>query len=133
MGSRRGESTVSSPMELLVVDKSPNSPVPTPPHPSTLEPADLLRPKPAERLTERQREESVLLHSIVGPLEGLGLVADTTVRGMNVWQGWVRVPKKGEESWESRKERLEGIQALNGDFCLVNITYVSSSRSDLRV
>jgi len=79
-----------------------------------------------------QRKDYALLRSIVKPLEDLGVIVSETAAGANVWQGLVRVPKKGE-SWESRKERLEGVQTMNGDFCLMNITYVSSSNSVLRV
>ena len=74
---------------------------------------------------------SVLLTKIVGPLRDLGVVSDAISPGMRVWQGWVRVPKKGE-LWESRGERLEGIQGMNGDFRRLNITYVSSSKSASR-
>jgi len=40
-----------------------------------------------------------------------------------VWQGWVRVPKKGE-SWESRRQRLEGVRGLDGHFHRANVTYI---------
>jgi len=125
MGSRRGASTTSH-IELLIVDKSNNGFVPTPPHPSTLKPTTLLKPMPITRLNQKDYEKSALLHEIVRPLEDLGLVADATAPGVNVWQGWVRVPKKGDQSWESRKERLDGVRALDGDFCLTKITYVTS-------
>ena len=128
MGSRRGASTLSGPIELLVVDKSKstNFHVPTPPHPSTLKPTDLIKPVRVVRLKQEDYETSSLLRDIIRPLENLGVAADATVPGVNVWKGWARVPKKGK-SWETRKERLEGVQALNGDFCRVNITYVSLS------
>ena len=74
----------------------------------------------------------MLLNKIIRPLEDLGVVSDTTTPGMNVWQGWMRVPKK-DKSWESRKERINGIKTLDGDFHRVNITYVSSSESTLRI
>jgi len=75
---------------------------------------------------------SVLLNKIIRPLEDLGIVSDTTAPGVNVWQGWLRVPKKGK-SWEPRGQRIEGIQKLDGDFHRVNITYVSSSESVVRI
>ena len=132
MGSRRGASTISKPIELLIIDKSTDVPVPTLPHPFTLKPTDLLEPLRGVRPNKEDYEKAPLLRDIVRPLENLGVVADAITPGVHGWQGWVRVPKKGE-SWESRKERLDGIRTLNGDFCLLNITYVSSSESALRV
>ena len=131
MLSRRGATATSQPIELLIVDKS-NGPVPTPPHPSTIKPTKLLKSMPVVRLTHEDYETSALLRDIVKPLEELGVVADATIPGVNVWQGWIRVPKKSE-SWESRKERLDGVQTLNGDFCPVNITYVFSPEPALTV
>ena len=75
----------------------------------------------------------MLLNKIIRPLENLGVVCDTTTPGVNVWQGWMRVPEKGGGSWESRKERMDGIQTLNGDFHRVNVTYVSSSEFALGI
>jgi len=75
----------------------------------------------------------VLLNKIIRPLEDLDVVCDTTTPGVNVWQGWVGVPKEGGESWESRKERIDGIQTLNGDFHRANVTYVSSSEFALGI
>ena len=75
----------------------------------------------------------MLLNKIIRPLEDLGVVCDTTAPGVNVWQGWMRVPKKSGGSWESRKERMDGIQTLNGDFHRVNVTYVSSSKFSLGI
>jgi hypothetical protein len=76
-------------------------------------------------MTNEEKATSALLNKIIKPLEDLGVVSDTTASAMNVWQGWVRVPKKGE-SWELRRERIEGIRTLAGDFHRVNITYASS-------
>ena len=131
--SRRGLSDSSKPIELLLVDKSATASAQIPPHPSTLKPSDL--EKPMRKTRPRAREDkrnSVLLNRVVKPLEELGVVSDATIPGANVWQGWVRVPKKGE-SWESRKERIEGIQNMDGNFRLVNVTYVSSSKSALMI
>ena len=74
----------------------------------------------------------MLLNKIIRPLEDLGVVSDSITPGANVWRGWMRVPKKSG-SWELRKERIEGKERLDGDFHQVNVTYVSSSESGLRV
>ena len=76
-------------------------------------------------MTNEKRVTSTLLNEIIVPLGELGVVSDTIGAGMNSWQGWVRVPKKGE-TWESENKRLNGIQRLDGYFHRVNITYVSS-------
>ena len=137
MISRRGAPATLEPIELLIVEKSGSDPIPTPPHPSTLKPPNLLKPTRTKipfaqsYVSNEEKVTSVLLNKIIRPLEDLGVVSDTAASGVNVWQGWMRVPKKGE-SWESRKERLEGIKKLDGDFHRVNITYVSSSESTLR-
>ena len=73
------------------------------------------------------------MNKIIRPLEDLGVMYDKTTPGVNVWQGWMRVPKKGGGSWESRKGRMDGIQTLNGDFHRVNIMYVSSSKFALGI
>jgi hypothetical protein len=82
-------------------------------------------------ITNEDKLANVLLKTIIRPLEDLGLVSDTTSVGRNTWQGWMRVPKKGE-SWEGRKDRINGIRNVDGVFCRMNITYVSSSESALR-
>jgi len=128
---RRGNPVITKPIELLIVGKSTLDPATVPPHPSTLRLPPLQKPTRTKVVFSRTRrymgydEEaaSVLLTKIVGPLRDLGVVSDTISPGMSVWQGWVRVPKKGEPR-ESRGERLEGIRGMNGDFRRLNITYV---------
>lgn len=130
--SRRDAPTPSEAIELLIVNNNADNPIPTPPHPSTLEPPRLRksprigRPFLQYYLKKEAKATSALLNNIIQPLESVGVVADTLTPGVNLWQGWVRVPKRGD-SWESRKERLEGVRSLNGDFHRVNITYVSRS------
>jgi hypothetical protein len=76
-------------------------------------------------LLKQAKRDSWLLTKFIWPLNKLGLVSDTSSQGTNLWQGWLRVPKKGE-LWESIQERLDGIRNLNGDFIKVHITYVSN-------
>lgn len=127
MNSRRGASALSEPIELLFVDKTTTDPVPTPPHPSTLKDPSLSKPTRSKMRFLRDNEgrkaraSGVLLNNIVKPLEGTGVVSDTATSKVNVWHGWMRVPKK-QEPWESKKERIEGIRNLDGDFHRVNIT-----------
>ena len=136
--SRRGASAISEPIEILVVDKSTTDPIPTPPHPSTLKPPGPHRPTRIKLpftqvyVNSQEKATSVLLTKIIKPLEDLGVVSDTTKTAVNMWRGWMRVPKRGKP-WESRKERLDGIQKLDGDFHRVNITYVSCSQSALSI
>lgn len=66
-----------------------------------------------------------MFNKIIKPLESLGVVSDTTRPGVNVWQGWVRLPKKNGP-WESRRDRLDGIQKVDGTFRRANITYAST-------
>ncbi|KAF9643593.1 hypothetical protein BDM02DRAFT_3151454 [Thelephora ganbajun] len=126
---RRGAPAISVPIELLIADKSTTDPIPAPPHPSTLKPPNSHRPTRTKLpfsqyyMANQEKATSVLLKKIIRPLEDMGVVSDTTTPGVNVWQGWMRVPKKSE-SWESRKERLDGIQRLDGDFHRVNVTYI---------
>ena len=137
MNSRRGQSVITGPVEILIVDGSITDPIPTPPHPSTLKLPDPRKPTRIKLpfsqvyVTAEERVTSVLLNKIIRPLEDLGVISDMTTPGSSVWQGWMRVPKKGE-TWESRQERMDGIQMLKGDFHRVNITYVSSSGNALR-
>ena len=56
------------------------------------------------------------------PLERRGVVSDTTTPGTNVWQGWVRVPKKNGELRETSRDRFREIGKVNGEFHRVNIT-----------
>ena len=62
-----------------------------------------------------------MLNKIIRPLEEMGVATDATTRGKNLWRGWMRVPKKGQ-SWEARKERIDGIRKMEGDFHQVNVT-----------
>lgn len=132
--SRRDTSTLLGPIEFLIIDKNAADPIPTPPHPSTLKSPHLRQPNRAVQpfkqryITDHMKAKSVLLNKIIRSLGSMGLVSDMATGGTNLWQGWVRVPKKGE-SWETRKERLEGIRSMSGDFHQVNITYVSTSDS----
>lgn len=123
---RRGASNLTEPIELVIIDKNYSDPIPTPPHPSTLEP---LGPRKSSRSKQpfsrhyekkKQRATSVLLTKFADPLNELGLVSDTTNRTRNLWQGWMRVPKRGE----SRKTRLEGVHDMSGEFHRVNVAYV---------
>jgi hypothetical protein len=81
-------------------------------------------------MTNEEKATSVLLNEAVRSLEDPGAVSDTTASAMNVWQGWARVPKMSE-LWEPRRERIEGVRNLGGDFHRVNIPYVLSSESAL--
>ena len=143
MNSRRNAPTILGPIEILIVDRSVTDPIPTPPHPSTLKLSNLgssgskrsarkrvLFSKHYMSITEKAT--SVLLNKIVMPLAEMGVTADTIAPGNNLWQGWMRVPKKGQ-LWEPLTERIDGVQKLEGDFHQVNITYVSSSESALRI
>jgi len=138
MNSRREAPAFAGPIELLIVDESTTDPIPAPPHPSTLKlpnshiPTRTKLPFSQYYMRLEEQATSVLLNKIVMPLKDLGVVSDTTTPGMNLWQGWVRVPKKGM-SWESREERIDGIRRLDGDFHRVNITYVSSSEAAFRM
>lgn len=78
-----------------------------------------------------EKATSILLTKIIKPLEDMGLVSDTTRIATNAWWGWMRVPKRGNP-WESKKERIDGIRKLDGDFHRVNISYVLYSQSALR-
>ena len=135
INSRRDASAISGPIELLFINESTTDPTPTPPHPSTLKPLPIRRPTRAKfpfsqvYVNNEEKLTSVLLNKIIGPLEELGVVSETTTPGTNLWQGWVRVPKKGE-SWELKNERINGVQKLNGDFHRVNIVYVPSCSWD---
>lgn len=139
-GSRRGLPASSEPIELLIINKSTTDPAQIPPHPSTLElpnPNKLGRtPRRFINPHVRKKHEiaaSVLLSKIVRPLEELGVASETITSGSaSLWRGWVRVPKKGE-SWEPRRERVEGIQSMDGNFRQVNIAYVLSSKSALKM
>jgi len=71
-----------------------------------------------------EKANSVLLREIIRPLERTGVVSDEITPGRNVWQGWVRVPKKDGESWETSRDRIRGIERVDGEFHRVNITYV---------
>jgi len=82
-------------------------------------------------VTSEQKATSVFLTKIIQPLEDMGLVSDTTRIAANAWWGWMRVPKRNN-SWESKKERIDGVRKLDGDFQRVNISYVSYSQSALR-
>lgn len=134
MNSRRDAPNLSEPIELLIIDKNAADPIPNPPHPSTLKCPGLIKPTRTMRpfiqhyTAAASKNKSPLMNKIIGPLETMGVVSDTTALGVNLWQGWFRVPKKGE-SWELRRERIEGIQEMKGDFHRVNITYVSTSGS----
>ena len=129
MNSRRGASAISEPIELLIIDKSALDPIPTPPHPSALmfsnthKPTRTKVPFSRNYLTMEERAVCVLLNKIIRPLEDLAVVSDTVTPGRNVWRCWVRVPGK-RESWESKKERVEGIKSMDGIFHRVNITCV---------
>ena len=123
---------------MLFIYESTTDPTPTPPHPSTLKPLPIRRPTrtrfPFSQIyvSNSEKVTSVLLNKIIGPLEDLGVVSETTTPGTNLWQGWVRVPKKGE-SWELKNERINGVQKLDGDFHRVNLAYVPSSESALGI
>lgn len=140
VNSRREVSVISGPIELLVIDENALDLSPTPPHPSTLKIPSLHKPPRMKKpflvgtnyMTVEEKATNWFLNKVIKPLEEFAVVSDTIVPGKNVWQGWVRVPKKGV-SWESRKERMDGIQASDGDFHRVNITYVSSFRLALKV
>ena len=126
--SRRGEPTLREPIELLIVDETSTDPIPTPPHPSTLippssrKPTRLKLPFSQYYMKNEAKANSVLLREFIRPLERRGVVSDMTTPGTNVWQGWVRVPKKNGESWETSRDRLRGIEKVNGEFHRVNIT-----------
>jgi hypothetical protein len=130
--SRRGELTLSFPIELLFIDKDSTDPILTPPHPSTLKPPGPMKPTRTKLpfsqpyLTVGLWKSSTIFKKIVKPLENLGVVSDTISRGVNVWQGWMRLPNK-DGCWESRRDRLDGIQKVDGTFKRANITYVSIS------
>lgn len=74
----------------------------------------------------------MLLTKIIEPLEDMGIVSETNKIAVNGWWGWMRVPKK-DGTWESKKERIDGIRKLDGDFHRVNISYVSYSQPALRI
>jgi len=138
MNSRRGTPSISGTIEILIIDGSTTDPIPTPSHPSTLKPPNPGRPTRTRHPFSQvyiinEEGDGSVLNKIIRPLEDLGVVCDTTTPGVNVWQGWMRVPKKGGGSWESRKERMDGIQTLNGDFHRVNVTYVLSSEFTLGI
>lgn len=122
--SRREASSLVEPIELLITDKNCSDPIPTPPHPSTLEPPGPRKSTRSKQPFLRQYEKrklkinSVFLTKFMDPLKEFGVVSDTTTRGSNLWRGWMRVPKEGE----SRKTRLEGVRDLSGEFCRVNVT-----------
>jgi hypothetical protein len=83
-------------------------------------------------MANEEKATSVFLNEVVRSSEDPGAVSDMTASAMNVWQGWARVLKMSE-LWEARKERIEGIRNLAGDFHQVNIPYVLSSESALRM
>ncbi|KAF9783387.1 hypothetical protein BJ322DRAFT_1070619 [Thelephora terrestris] len=127
---RRGAPALTEPIELLIVDEHYTDPIPSPPHPYTLPPPSACRPTRskapfAQYYTDNEaKAKSGLLRKIIRPLERMGVVSDTTIPAANVWQGWLRVPKKSGDVWETRRERIAGIGSLYGDFHRVNITYV---------
>lgn len=83
-----------------------------------------MKPFTRDYLTVEEKSKNALLNEIIRPLETLSVVSEKGLIGLNLWQGWVRVPKKGE-SWEPKVERIRGVQNLDGDFHKVTITYVS--------
>lgn len=137
MDSRRDAPAIEGPIELLIIDSS-DGPIPIPPHPSTLKPPGLFKPTRIKfpfsqiYLNRDEKITSVLLNKIIKPLEDMSVVTDTMTPGTTSWQGWMRVPKKGG-SWQTRRERIEGIKNMEGDFHRVNVTYVSSSESAIRM
>ena len=139
VNSRRDLPAIGGPIELLIVDESDTGPIPTPPHPSTLKlsfmskrPTRIKIPFVQHYVTNMEKATSKLLNEILTPLERLSVASHTIGDGVNSWQGWVRVPKKGE-TWESKNERFDEHQRLAGDFHRVNITCVLSFEPGLGV
>ncbi|KIJ62545.1 hypothetical protein HYDPIDRAFT_157267 [Hydnomerulius pinastri MD-312] len=66
------------------------------------------------------------LTDIVGPLEPRGLIATTLSESVHKWTGVIRTPERGSnELWEGRAERVERVKGMKGDFCKLELFYVS--------
>ncbi|KAG8214535.1 hypothetical protein J3R82DRAFT_9596 [Butyriboletus roseoflavus] len=66
---------------------------------------------------------------IISPLECRGLLATAIAVGPQKWDGIIRVPKRTEtekdgNGWETRTERIQGVQQHEGQFFSAEIYYV---------
>ncbi|KAH8085423.1 hypothetical protein BXZ70DRAFT_1080272 [Cristinia sonorae] len=91
-------------------------------------------PTPSDNGDETQRKRETnnavtgkvsMEMDVIHTLRSRGLIAADASQGVRVWKGIARVPQKDDDQkWESRWDRLEGIQAKTGEFRSVEIVYV---------
>ncbi|KAF8555750.1 hypothetical protein OG21DRAFT_823765 [Imleria badia] len=66
---------------------------------------------------------------IISPLECRGLLATTITAGAQKWDGIIRIPERAQSEaegngWETRAERIQGVQKCEGQFFSAEIYYV---------
>ncbi|THH26824.1 hypothetical protein EUX98_g7371 [Antrodiella citrinella] len=68
----------------------------------------------------------IMAPNVLQPLRDRGLIVGEMSQGVRLWTGIVRVPKReGVDVWEGRWARLNAIQAREGVYRRVEISYVS--------
>ncbi|KIJ17629.1 hypothetical protein PAXINDRAFT_129848 [Paxillus involutus ATCC 200175] len=143
---RRGSSSAPH-ITLLVLHSHPDTIIPPadPPtslpsnseatsHSSPLKPTKPRPPFTSDRShnahINSRPNASPLFTEIIAPLESRGLVAATLSAGVRKWIGVVRIPEhganaNGDDEWQGRAKRMQGVQSGEGKFRRMEIFYAS--------
>ncbi|KAF5382669.1 hypothetical protein D9615_002724 [Tricholomella constricta] len=115
---RRNADSTTAVDVMLFHPEHVHVPVPPPPPRGALVPV-YKQPSPSAKA----RAETPLYKFIVPTLQERGLIVAPMRGSLRTWSGLIRVPEKDEEGrWRTRRERLEAVEANEGDYRRLNLS-----------